>query len=210
MTKNTQYIPNTVTSYLPLRQAVSYLLESNTFRGSWPKPLITLPGLCNNYLLRTSSPTTGQILPMSSVLLFVSRTPLIRTLVIPIADYPDRLRHSRKFVENSTKVTCLEISGYRVKYSTVLWLLKLQIRRSLKVNINSRTSNCQSGLFSNKNPIMRIFWISGRLAVPINPDKWSSSICALVLQSAQKQNRLPFPTLQHRDWPHKCWKMWRQ
>jgi hypothetical protein len=38
-----------------------------------------------------------------------------------------------KFVENYTKLTCLEIAGYRIKYSTVLWLLEHQIRRDRKV-----------------------------------------------------------------------------
>jgi hypothetical protein len=56
-----------------------------------------------------------------------STTPLIRTLVIRIAN--SRLGPSGKCVENSTKQTCLEIAGYRIKYSTVLWLLELQIRR---------------------------------------------------------------------------------
>ena len=36
----------------------------------------------------------------------------------PDADYPDLLGPSGKFVENSTKLTFLEITGYRVKYST--------------------------------------------------------------------------------------------
>ena len=31
-----------------------------------------------------------------------------------------------------------------------------------------------------KNQIIRIFYISGLLAFPINPDKWSSSVCSLV------------------------------
>jgi len=62
-----------------------------------------------------------------------SRTPLIRTLVVRIADYPDRVGHSGKFVENSTKLTCLEYAGYRIKYSTALWLIELQIRRGRKV-----------------------------------------------------------------------------
>jgi hypothetical protein len=31
------------------------------------------------------------------------------------------------------KLTCLDITGYRIKYSTVLWLLELQIRRVRKV-----------------------------------------------------------------------------
>ena len=35
--------------------------------------------------------------------------------------------------KNSTKVTCHEITGYRIKYSTVLRLLELQIRRGLEV-----------------------------------------------------------------------------
>jgi len=47
------------------------------------------------------------------------------------------------------------------------------------VNINNRTSNCQSSLFSKKNPIIRIFYISGSLAVPINPDKWRSAVFLL-------------------------------
>ena len=48
-----------------------------------------------------------------------SRTPLIRKLVIRIANCPDRLGPSDKFVENSTKLTCFEITGYRIKYSSV-------------------------------------------------------------------------------------------
>jgi hypothetical protein len=51
-----------------------------------------------------------------------SRTPLIRKLAIQIANYPDRLGPSGKSVQNSTKLTCLEITGYLIKYSTVLWL----------------------------------------------------------------------------------------
>jgi hypothetical protein len=42
----------------------------------------------------------------------------------PDAGYPDRLGPSGKFVENSTKLICLEITGYRIKYSTVLRLLE--------------------------------------------------------------------------------------
>ena len=61
------------------------------------------------------------------------RTPLIRTLFVRIATYLDRLGPSDKFVENSTKHTCLEITGYLIKYSTVLWLLELQIRRGRKI-----------------------------------------------------------------------------
>ena len=62
-----------------------------------------------------------------------SRTQLILTLVMCKAHYPDRLGLSGKFVENSTKLTCLEMTGFRIKYSTVLWLLELQISRGRKV-----------------------------------------------------------------------------
>ena len=41
--------------------------------------------------------------------------------------YPDGLDRSGKFVENFTKLICIEIAGYHIKYDTVLWLLELQI-----------------------------------------------------------------------------------
>jgi hypothetical protein len=62
-----------------------------------------------------------------------SRTPLIRTLVIRTANYPDRLGPSGKFVHNSKELASLEITGYGIKYSTVLRLLDLQVRRGRKV-----------------------------------------------------------------------------
>ena len=58
---------------------------------------------------------------------------LIGTLVIQIVNFPDRLGPSGKFVLNSTTLTCIEINGYRNKYSTMLWPLELQIRRGRKV-----------------------------------------------------------------------------
>jgi hypothetical protein len=45
----------------------------------------------------------------------------------PDAGYPDRLGPSGKLFDNSTKLTCLEITGYRIKFSTVLRLLELLI-----------------------------------------------------------------------------------
>ena len=36
------------------------------------------------------------------------------------AGYPDRLGISRKFVKNSTKLICLEITGYRILCSSVM------------------------------------------------------------------------------------------
>jgi hypothetical protein len=62
-----------------------------------------------------------------------STTPLIRTLVFGIANYPDQLDPSEKFIHSSTKLTFLEITGYRIKYSTVLGLLELQIRHGKSV-----------------------------------------------------------------------------
>ena len=102
------------------------------------------------------------------------RAPHIRPLVIRIANYLDRLGPSRKFVENSTKLTRLEIIGYQIKYSTVLWLLELQIKRGRKVwtqvhtvQSNSRTSNCQCSLFSKKIQLSRF---------SAYPDKWNSTM----------------------------------
>jgi hypothetical protein len=62
-----------------------------------------------------------------------TRTSLIRTLLIRISNYPNRLGFSGKFFENFTKLTCLEMTGYGIKYSTVLWFLELQIRRVREV-----------------------------------------------------------------------------
>ena len=109
------------------------------------------------------------------------------------AGYPDRLGPSCKFVEDSTKLTCLQITGYRIKYSTVLWLIELQIRSGRQVqtqvhtvNSNSRTANCQCRLFSKKNPIIRNFYMSGRLAAPISSDTRRSA----VLDTASLLNHL--------------------
>jgi hypothetical protein len=62
-----------------------------------------------------------------------AETPRNRTLVIRTANYPDRLRPCGIFVENSTKLTCLEITGYRIRYSTVLWFLEFQMKRGRKL-----------------------------------------------------------------------------
>ena len=78
-----------------------------------------------------------------------SWTSLIWTLFIRIVNFPGRLGLSGKSVENSTKLTYLEITVHRIKYSTVLWLIELQIRRGrtvqtpvCTVNSNSWKSNC--------------------------------------------------------------------
>ena len=46
----------------------------------------------------------------------------------PDTGYLEWLRPPGKFVKNSTELTSLEITGYRIKYRTVLWLPELQIR----------------------------------------------------------------------------------
>ena len=51
----------------------------------------------------------------------------------PDAGCTDRFGPLGIFYENFTILSCLEITGYRMKYSTVLWLLQLQIRRGRKV-----------------------------------------------------------------------------
>jgi hypothetical protein len=50
------------------------------------------------------------------------------------------------------------------------------------VNSNSQNSKGQYSLFSKKNPFIRIFCISGWLALPINLHKWSSNICVIINQ----------------------------
>jgi hypothetical protein len=119
--------------------------------------------------------------------LLYSRIPLVRKLVIRTNNYPDRFGLSGKFVGKSKKLTCLEITGCRIKLCTVIWLLELLEHQTRcgrtvwkqihTVSSNSpRNSNCQYSLFSNKNSVIRIFCLSGQLSVPINPDKYSSTV----------------------------------
>jgi hypothetical protein len=75
--------------------------------------------------------------------------------------------------------------NYRLldKVGTLAWLPEPNSRRGRKIqtqvhiiNSNSRTSNCQCSLFSMKNLIIPIFCEFGCLAVPVNPDMWSSNV----------------------------------
>jgi hypothetical protein len=79
-----------------------------------------------------------------------SVTPIVRTLVIRIADYPDRLGPSGNFDANSAKLICLGIIGYWIEYSTVkcYGCLEIQIRccrkvwtQVLTVNSNNRRAS---------------------------------------------------------------------
>jgi hypothetical protein len=95
-----------------------------------------------------------------------SITPPNRTLVIRNSIYPDLLGPSGKFVENSTKLTFLEITGYRIKYSAVecygfLNLKFFVVGRFRRRYIPSTlTAELQTTTFSKKNPVIRIFCIS--------------------------------------------------
>jgi len=53
--------------------------------------------------------------------------------IYPDAVYPDRLGPSGKFVANYTALSCLETTGYRIKYSTALRLLELPSQAGSKV-----------------------------------------------------------------------------
>jgi len=65
-----------------------------------------------------------------SVTKHTEEPPLLRVLAIRIAIFPDPFGPPGKFVANSIIQTFHEISHYRIKYSTVLWLLELQISHS--------------------------------------------------------------------------------
>jgi len=87
----------------------------------------------------------------------------------PDAGYPDRIDPSGKSVENSKKLTCLEITGYRIKYSPVLWLLERQIRRGRyvwkpihNVSSNSRFELSMYPIFREKSshPDFLHIWIA--------------------------------------------------
>ena len=79
---------------------------------------------------------------VSVIIRMYSRTPLIRTQVFFVFVFflflffcflSDWLGPSIKFVENFTELTCLEITGCGIRYSTVLWLVAHQIRRGRRV-----------------------------------------------------------------------------
>jgi len=72
------------------------------------------------------------------------------------------------------------------------------------VNSNIRISNCQCSLFSKKNPLIRIFRMSGLLAIPVNLYKWISVLrcctgvedqyCTVIKIAGNLQKIFPFLT----------------
>jgi hypothetical protein len=72
------------------------------------------------------------------------RTPLSQMLIIQIAHYQVRLCPSGKYVQNSTKLTCLKITAYLINYSKGLWLLELQTAQGCNVLTQVHTVNSNS------------------------------------------------------------------
>jgi len=86
--------------------------------------------------------------------------PLMRAPRLPVVDWTDApadLNGFFRFTERRNMVSARVPSHFN-------WPLH-------SVNSNSRTSSYQFSLLSKKNPIIRIFCISGWIGVPINPDK---------------------------------------
>ena len=73
------------------------------------------------------------------------------------------------------------------RISNQAWSKGLDAGTVHTINSNNRTSNCQYRLFSKKNPIIRIFYISGCLTVPIIPDKQSSIVLHILSACSQFQ-----------------------
>ena len=156
-------------SELPLRTFQTIIVFVKHFYGE--STLLTVP-LFHYYWMASLSVAQG---PCSAVL------PTVHGCHYAFQKFP--FFCVTMYVENSTKLTCLEITDYLIKYSTVLWLLELQISCGQKVltqvhtvNSNSWTSNWQCSLFLKKNPFIQIFYISRWLNTSINTDKWSSPI----------------------------------
>ena len=117
------------------------------------------------------------------------RTPLIRTLVIRIADYPDRLGPSGR-IFLAVKVLHLFFYGLNVSPSCQIHLRNYVIMFYLHVNKYVASSGpfteiffplqtANVAYFKRKYPIIRIFCMSGWFALPVNPDKWSSAVCGI-------------------------------
>jgi hypothetical protein len=98
----------------------SFLLPSDAqHRNSWDLLLHDIMGFVNrSCLVCGMCPLPFLLLSVATTvareLLMYSRTTLLQTPVIWIG-----LALGRKYVENSTQVTCLEITSYRIKSSTV-------------------------------------------------------------------------------------------
>jgi hypothetical protein len=107
----------------------------------------------------------------------------------PDAGYPYRLDSSGKFVENATKLTCLEITCYRLKYSTVLWLTE-----HLSTTLPSTPGSSewflslrflhQNSVYASPSPI--------RATCPAHLIllEWSASLCLIFVELLLSETRL--------------------
>jgi hypothetical protein len=102
-------------------------------------------------------------------------------LVIQVANYPDWLGPLDKFVNNPTKLTCLEITGYQIKYSTVLWHLELQMRhgQNVQTQLHAVGAEIQVAIvayFQRKIQLSGFSAYPDGPVIPINLEKWGSTV----------------------------------
>jgi hypothetical protein len=67
-----------------------------------------------------------------------------KDLSAPLYNRTPKIRTSDEFVGNTIKLIFLEITGYRIKFRRVLWLLELQIGRGRKISRQVHTVNSGS------------------------------------------------------------------
>jgi len=106
--------------------------------------------------------------------MYVQESSTYPAAVIRIANYPDRLGLSRKSVENSTKLTCLEITGYQITYNTVLMasnfisnVVERFRRRYILYIVTAELQTANVACFQRK---IQLFAFSAY------PDEWSSTV----------------------------------
>jgi hypothetical protein len=68
--------------------------------------------------------------------------------------------------------TCTTIEQRGVRF---LWAKNMEAKDMHKEIMPIWASHCHCSLFSKKNLIIWIFYISGWLGIPVNPDNWSST-----------------------------------
>jgi hypothetical protein len=128
--------------------------------------------------LRTNLNLWGLRLCLKLHVFMYSRNPRIWTLVIQIG-LALRVNLSRILqnelalkvpVIRSSTVHCYGFENFKSG------LQGLDTGTVHTVNRKSWNSNCHCSLFSKTNPIIQIFCVSGWLAIPVNPDMWSTTV----------------------------------
>jgi hypothetical protein len=128
-------------------------------------------------------PTQNQATELSTKISRYSRTTFTRKIVIWIANYQDRLSPSGKhfltviMLHLSWLKFSLQLSHTYNKLCLNVLFVRKWICSLLQLFVEIfPSSSCQCRLLSKKTPIIRIFCISGWHAVPVNPNKWSSTV----------------------------------